>query len=273
MTRPTASEKRENFFRLHETGCFLIPNPWDAGSARMLEHLGFPAIATTSTGYAWSTGRPDYQVTLGDALDHLKTLCAAVDIPVNADFEWGFARSESELQENVGKAIRTGVAALSVEDRDASAPAELSPVEKAASLIGAARKAIDATGERVMLVGRTEELLIRPDGIKAALDRLRAYRDAGADCLYAPGVTNPQDIEAMVRVAEGRPVNVLALSPDLSMADYAQLGVRRVSIGGAFALVAWAAAFEAAKKLKDNDLSGLSRAMPGATLNAMFAPR
>lgn len=273
MTRPTPADKRDAFFKLHEKGCFLIPNPWDAGSARMLEHLGFPAIASTSTGFSWSTGRPDYQVTLDGVLGHLTTLCKAVDIPVNADFEWGFANSASELKDHVIKGVGAGVAGLSIEDRDASAPSDLSPVDKAASLIRAARDAIDSTGERVMLVGRTEELLIRPDGIKSALERLRAYADAGADCLYAPGVTNPKDIEAIVRAVEPRPVNVLAMSPDLTVDDYAQLGVRRVSIGGALSLVAWAATLEAAKKLKNNDLSGLSKRMSSTVLNDMFAPR
>jgi 2-methylisocitrate lyase-like PEP mutase family enzyme len=270
MPRLTTAQKRDAFFALHESGCFVLPNPWDAGSARLLEHLGFAAIATTSTGFAWTMARPDYKVTLDDLLGHLKALSEAVDIPVNADFEWGFASSLGELKANIARAIETGIAALSIEDRNAERPGELYPVEAAVERLRAARQAIDESGQRLMLVGRTEELLLRPASVEEAIGRLVKYAEAGADCLYAPGVSEPGDIEAMVKAVAPKPLNVLALGDDVDVAMYKELGVRRISVGGSLALVGWGAVIAAAEKLKNNDFSGLAGTVSGGNLNAVF---
>jgi len=183
----TLAEKRASFRALHEQGCFVLPNPWDVGSARMLQHLGFAALASTSSGYAWTTGRADYAVTRDDVLQHLTSLCEAVDLPVNADFESGFASDPEGVAANVGLAIRTGVAGLSIEDRELDRPglyAKAFAVER----IRAARAAIDRSGEDVVLVARTEGLLSDPGALRPAIDKLVAFAEAGADCLYAPGV-------------------------------------------------------------------------------------
>jgi 2-methylisocitrate lyase-like PEP mutase family enzyme len=270
MPRLTTAQKRDAFFALHETGCFVLPNPWDAGSARLLEHLGFPAIATTSTGFAWTMARADYRVPLDELLGHLKALSEAVDVPVNADFEWGFASSLGELKTNIARAIETGIAALSIEDRNAERPSELYPVDVAVERLRTARQAIDESGQRVMLVGRTEELLLRPASVEEAISRLARYAEAGADCLYAPGVTAPKDIEAMVKAVAPKPLNVLAIGEEVDVALYEKLGVRRISVGGSLALVGWGAVLAAAEKLKNNDFSGMAGGVSGGNLNAVF---
>src|SRR3954469_17308524 len=187
MTR-TVIEKRAAFRTLHEKGCFTLPNPWDVGSARMLQHLGFAALASTSSGYARTMGRPDYAVTRADVLQHLTFLCDAVDLPVNADFESGFASDPEGVAANVGLAVQTGVAGLSIEDRNVEAPPALYDRSFAVERIRAARAAIDQSGEDVILVARTEGLLSDPSAITPAIDKLVAFVEAGADCLYAPGV-------------------------------------------------------------------------------------
>jgi 2-methylisocitrate lyase-like PEP mutase family enzyme len=273
MPRLTTAQKRDAFFALHETGCFVLPNPWDAGSARLFEHLGFRAIATTSTGFAWTMARPDYKTELNDLLGHLKALNDAVDIPVNADFEWGFASSLDGLKANITRAIETGIAALSIEDRNAEKPGELYPVDVAVERLRAARQAIDESGQRVMLVGRTEELLLRSTSVEEAISRLVRYAEAGADCLYAPGVSAPGDIEAMVKAVAPKPLNVLAIGEDVDVALYEKLGVRRISVGGSLALVGWGAVLTAAEKLKNNDFSGMAGTVSGGNLNAVFGSR
>jgi 2-methylisocitrate lyase-like PEP mutase family enzyme len=195
----TAAEKRSAFRALHASGCFVLPNPWDVGSARMLQHLGFPALASTSAGSAWSAGRPDYAVTRADVLDHLRVLCAAVDVPVSADFESGFAREPEAVADNVRLALDTGVAGLSIEDRRLDSPGNLYDVALSTERIRAARRAIDDAGARAqsgaaaILVARTEGLLLDPAALTPAIDKLVAFADAGADCLYAlvPGIRNP----------------------------------------------------------------------------------
>src|SRR5918996_670891 len=239
MTR-TVAEKRAGFRALHQQGCFVLPNPWDVGSARMLQHLGFAALASTSAGYAWTTGRPDYAVTRADVLQHLTSLCEAVDLPVNADFESGFASEPEGVAASVGLAIRTGVAGLSIEDRDLDGPG-LYDKALAVERIRAARAAIDQSGEDVILVARTEGLLSDPGALKPAIDKLVAFAEAGADCLYAPGVSGKEDIAAMVRAVAPKPLNVLVMGPEIGVAEFADLGVRRISVGGALARVAWAA--------------------------------
>ena len=185
----TVAEKRAKFRSLHQEGCFVLPNPWDAGSARMLQHLGFAALASTSTGYAWTTGRPDYAVTREDVLGHLASLSASVDIPVNADFESGFAAEPEGVAASVVLAIETGVAGLSIEDRKLDGTNDLFDLSYAVERIRAAREAIDRSGEDVILVARTEGLLSDPAAISPAIDKLVAFAEAGADCLYAPGAS------------------------------------------------------------------------------------
>lgn len=266
----TVAEKRAAFRRLHEQGCFVLPNPWDAGSARMLQHLGFAALASTSSGYAWSRGRPDNQVSRDDVLQHLQQLCAAVELPVNADFEGGFAHEPEAVAANVRLAIDTGVAGLSIEDMQTETPFTLYDEALALQRIRAARAAIDASGADVLLVARTEGLLHDASQISAAIDRLVKFAEAGADCLYAPGVQDPADIAAMVKAVGPKPLNVLMTRPGLSVAQLADLGVRRISVGGALARVAWAAMMEAAQQMQAGSFDGLSNAASGKQMNAIF---
>ena len=265
----STAQHRAAIRALHAKGCFLLPNPWDAGSARLLQHMGFSALASTSSGHAWTAGRPDYAVTRDDVLAHLTLLCAATDLPVNADFESGFAEGPEELVTNVGLAIETGVAGLSIEDRKADGPG-LYDLDAAVERVRAARMAIDRTGLDVILVARTEGLLSDPTAITPAIDRLVAFAAAGADCLYAPGVKKPEDIAAMVRAVAPRPVNVLMSGPGLSVAELAALGVRRISVGGALARVAWAAMQKAAEQMREGSFEGLANAAPGKALNDIF---
>jgi 2-methylisocitrate lyase-like PEP mutase family enzyme len=270
----TPQQKRTAFRALHRQGCFVLPNPWDAGSARLFEHLGFAALASTSSGFAWTTGRPDYAVGRADVLAHLTALCEATDLPVNADFEAGFAADADGVGDSVALAIDAGVAGLSIEDRRMDALGSLHDLPEALDRLAAARAAIDRSGEDVVLVARSETVLVggRPSD---AIDRLVAFADAGADCLYAPGIGMPglstmDDVAALVRAVAPRPVNVLVATPGVSMAALADLGVRRISVGGALALVGWGAVAEAAKRLKDGDFDALAGALPGAELNRIF---
>jgi 2-methylisocitrate lyase-like PEP mutase family enzyme len=267
----TVIEKRAAFRALHAQGCFVIPNPWDMGSARLLQHLGFAALASTSSGFAWTMGRPDYAVTRDDALAHLQALCAATDLPVNADFESGFATDPAGLAHNVKLAIEAGVSGLSIEDRDMEKPAQLYDTALAVERIQAARAAIDQTGTATILVARTEGLLHDKTALTPAIDRLVAFAAAGADCLFAPGVWGKSDIATMVRAVAPRPVNVLVRGPDLNLAALADLGVRRISVGGALARVAWGAVHKAAQTLHAGDFGGLAGAMPHGELNSIFS--
>ena len=265
----STAEKRAAFRALHQQGCFVIPNPWDVGSARMLQHKGFVALASTSSGYAWSTGRPDYAVTRDDVLEHLTALCAAVDLPINADFESGFAADPEGLAGSAELVIATGVAGFSIEDRVFEGSG-LYDTAMAVERIRAARAAIDRSGQDVMLVARTEGLLIDPEQVSAAIDKLVAFAAAGADCLYAPGVRKPADIATMVRAVAPLPVNVLVMQPEVRLAEYADLGVRRISIGGALARVGWSATLAAAEQMKTGSFAGLASGARGDQLNDMF---
>jgi 2-methylisocitrate lyase-like PEP mutase family enzyme len=240
--------KRAAFRALHEQGCFVLPNPWDIGSVRRLEKLGFAALASTSAGMAWTLGLEDGEVPLDDALSHLRLLCDSTDLPVNADFEAGFADDPEEVATHVRLACDTGVAGLSIEDRTGR---ELYPLPLAVERIRASRDAIDRAGGDVVLVGRTEGFLVGRKDIGAAIERLAAYADAGADCLYAPGIQEPAHIEAVVAAVAPKPVNVLLMGAQMRLADLAAQGVRRVSTGGALARAAWAGFDEAAKRLRD----------------------
>lgn len=263
------AKKREAFRALHREGCFVLPNPWDVGSARLLQHLGFAALASTSAGYAWTTGRPDYGLPLSDVLQHLTLLCRAVDLPVNADFESGFAVELEALAGNVQRAIETGVAGLSLEDRDET-QTTLYDTRFAVERVRAARSAIDRHGPDVILVARTEALLLDPTAVTAAIDKLVEFAAAGADCLYAPGVRGAADIAAMVRAVAPKPLNVLVSRPGPSIAELAELGVRRVSVGGALARVGWHAVLDAATELRAGSSAGLSSREPALPLNDIF---
>jgi 2-methylisocitrate lyase-like PEP mutase family enzyme len=265
----TAAQKRRDFRALHQKGCFVLPNPWDRGSARLLQHMGFSALASTSSGYAWTTGRPDNAVTRDDVLQHLASLCEAVDLPVNADFESGFADEPEAVVANVGLAIQTGVAGLSIEDRRMDGTG-LYDAGLAVERIRAARAAIDRSGEDVILVARTEGMLADPAALTPAIDKLVAFAQAGADCLYAPGVQGRENIAAMVRAVAPRPLNVLMFGPGLTVAELAGLGVRRISIGGALARVAWSAVRQAAEQIKQGNFDGLTSGASGKQLNDIF---
>ena len=261
---------RARFRALHQKGCFVIPNPWDLGSARLLQHLGFEALASTSSGHAWTRGRPDYAVTRDDVLEHLTQLCAAVDLPINADFENGFAAQPEDVAANVTLAIQTGVAGLSIEDTKPGGSG-LHELPLAIDRIRAARAAIDRSGEDVILVARTEGMLADAEALTPAIDRLVAFAQAGADCLYAPGVKKKEDIAAMVRAVAPKPLNVLMFGPGLSVAELADLGVRRISVGGALARVALGAMMAAAEEIKTGSFAGLANASPGKRFNDIFA--
>jgi 2-methylisocitrate lyase-like PEP mutase family enzyme len=268
---PLCAAKCAEFRRLHESGCFVIPNPWDVGSARVLQHLGFRAVATTSAGFAWSMARPDNGVTLDDVLAHLRSIADAVDIPVNADFEGGFADEPESLAANVERAVAAGVAGLSIEDSTQHAEHPLHDLPLAVARIRAARAAIDRSGGGVLLTARAECYLVgRPD-LKETIARLRAYAEAGADCLYAPGPRSAEDIGAIVRAVAPKPVNVLVSAPGLTVAELAALGVRRISVGGALARTAWGAFMLAAREIAEGgSFAALGRAMPHAELNGLF---
>jgi 2-methylisocitrate lyase-like PEP mutase family enzyme len=266
----SVAEKRARFRAMHVQGCFVLPNPWDVGSARMFQHLGFSALASTSSGYAWSRGRADYAVTREDVLQHLASVAAAVDLPLNADFESGFALDPEGVAESVRLAIATGIAGLSIEDRDLK-NGGLFDKPMALERLQAARAAIDRSGTGVLLVARTEGLLFDEAAISPAIDRLVAFAEAGADCLYAPGVKGRDNIAAIVRAVSPKPVNVLNMESTMPLAELADLGVRRVSVGGSLARVGWAATVAAAKSIRDGSFLPLANAMPGAELNKIFA--
>ncbi len=272
MTR-TIAEKRADFRALHQQGCFVIPNPWDTGSARYLEGLGFKALATTSSGFAWSQGQADGAMSREHILAHLRELVEATDLPVNADFENGFAADAQGVAESVSLAIEMGVAGLSIEDSTGNADDPLFPLDMAVERLRAARKAIDASGADVLLVGRAENFFAgRPD-LDDAVARIKAYANAGADCLYAPGIKTREQIAAVVAAAGGKPVNLLVGAPsELTLKDIAELGVRRVSVGGGLARAAWGGFIRAARMLADGRFDGFADAAPGAELNAFFKP-
>jgi 2-methylisocitrate lyase-like PEP mutase family enzyme len=271
-TRPSVADKRRAFRQLHEAGCFALPNPWDLGSARFLQSLGFKALATTSAGFAWSRGRPDGSTSREAALAHLHELAAATDLPLNADFESGFAVDAAGIAESVRLAVETGVAGLSIEDSTGQASAPLRSIDAAVERIRAARQAIDRAGGDTLLVGRAECFLVgRPD-LDETLARLKAYANAGADCLYAPGVRTPDQIAALVAGVAPRPLNLLiGFASPLTMQEVAALGVRRVSVGGALARAAWGGFMRAARLLAGpGRFDGFADAASGVELVAFF---
>ncbi len=269
---PTTADKRATFHTLHTSGCFAIPNPWDVGSALALQHLGFKALASTSAGYAWSIGKADRHVTLDDACEHLTALCAAVSLPVNADFEGGFAHEAEKVGANVARAVKTGVAGLSIEDSTGDAAKPLYDRAHAIERIKAARAAIDADKSGVLLTGRCEAFLVGQPDLSLTIDRLLAYSEAGADCLYAPGIKTNEQIIAIVKAVHPKPVNLLIGASGLSLAEAADLGIRRISVGGSLARSAWSGFMRAAREIADKGtFTELANGYPGGDLNKMFS--
>jgi 2-methylisocitrate lyase-like PEP mutase family enzyme len=269
---PIVAAKRRAFHELHQAGCFVIPNPWDVGSARFLQSLGFKALATTSSGFAWSRGRPDGGISRDVALAHLAEICAATDLPVNADFESGFAADAAGVAESVRLACATGVAGLSIEDATGDAARPLYDLDTAVERMRAAREAIDKAGGGVLLVGRAECFLVgRPD-LDETMARLKAYSEAGADCLYAPGIHTPEQIKAVVGAVAPKPVNLLIGSASkLTVQEVAALGVRRISVGGALARAGWGAFMRAARTIAEQGkFDGFVNAASGKELNSLF---
>jgi len=277
------SSATEQFRALHESGCFVLPNPWDVGSAVYLEHLGFKALATTSAGYAFSKGWPDGPafVPRDLMLAHISELVESLSLPVNADFQNGYADEPEDVAANVKHCIATGVAGLSIEDSTGRSDKPLYDFDLAVERIRAARAAIDAStpGAQAscLLTARCEAWLVGDsDPLRTSLDRLVAFADAGADCLYAPGVSNPEEITAIVKAVSPRPINVLVSTHNcaLTVSQLADLGVRRISVGGALARVAWGAFIRAAKDIQDNgSFNAFAAAAPHGELNDLFRDR
>jgi methylisocitrate lyase len=258
----TQQERVAEFRRLHESGCFVMPNPWDAGSARVLQRSGFPALATTSAGFAWTMGRADNHITLEQSLAHLQAMAQAVDVPVNADFEGGFAVDPEDVGRNVSQAVATGVAGLSIEDSTGDAASPLHEFELAVERVRAARQAIDDSGTGVLLTGRSEGFVVgRPD-LDETIRRLRAYADAGADCLYAPRITTIDQVTAVVEAVRPKPVNLLVNAPFITVAQAAELGVRRISVGGTLARAAWGGWLSAAQEIAEHGTFTAFDALP-----------
>jgi 2-methylisocitrate lyase-like PEP mutase family enzyme len=269
---PIVADKRATFRKLHAEGCFVIPNPWDIGTARYLQHLGFKALATTSAGFAFSRGLADNAVPRDAVLAHIAEIVAATDLPVNADFEGGYAETPEGVAESVRLCVETGVAGLSIEDSTGDKERPLYELDLAVARIKAARAAIDKTGGDVLLTGRAECFLVgRPD-LDEVKRRLQAYAAAGADCLYAPGIRTREQIEAVVKAVAPKPVNLLMPGAlGLTVADVAALGVRRISVGGTLARVAWGAVMRAAKQIaNEGRFDTFADAAPHLETNGFF---
>jgi 2-methylisocitrate lyase-like PEP mutase family enzyme len=268
----TVQDKRVEFRRLHAQGCFVLPNPWDVGSAKMLQGLGFKALATTSSGHAWSQGQADGALSRAIVLSHLRTIVAATDLPVNADFESGFASDAEGVAESVRMAIDTGLAGISIEDSTGDANHPLRDVDEAVARLRAARTAIDDSGSDVLLIGRAENFFLGHPDLDDTVSRLRAYAEAGADCLYAPGIRTREEIAAVVAAVAPKPVNLLiGWASEFTLHDVAAIGVRRISVGGALARAAWGGFLRAARGIaEDGRFDGFADATPGKELDAFF---
>ncbi|MGO9932073.1 MAG: oxaloacetate decarboxylase [Steroidobacteraceae bacterium] len=271
--RPSIADKRRAFHRLHEGGCFVIPNPWDVGSARYLQRIGFKALATTSSGFAWSHGHRDGGMSRDRVLDHLTEMVEATDLPINADFESGFAPDAAGVADSVRLAVETGVAGLSIEDSTGDPSKPLYAIDTAVERLSAARKAIDKAGGDALLVGRAECFIVGQPDIQLTMARLKAYANAGADCLYAPGIRSPEHIRAVIGAVAPKPVNLLVgFAADLNVAQIAGLGVRRISVGGALARSAWGGFMRAAELIiEQGKFDGFGAAAPGKDLDAFFS--
>jgi 2-methylisocitrate lyase-like PEP mutase family enzyme len=267
----TISSRYEVFHQLHQSGCFVMPNPWDRGSARLLAGLGFPALATTSSGFALSRGRADHHVSLEETLDHLRSMAEVVEIPINADFEGGFATMPADVGANVLLATATGIAGLSIEDSTGDNSNPLFDFALATERIAAARHAIDESKMGILLTGRSEGFIAgRPD-LTETIRRLTAYAEAGADCLFAPGIRTKAEIGAIVKAVSPKAVNVLVGSDFTTVAELRDLGVRRISVGGALARAAWTGFLQAAKEIAERGtFTGLSGAVSFADIKQLF---
>ncbi len=275
MDKSNFASRREAFRKLHQSGCFVIPNPWDIGTARYLRHLGFPALATTSSGFAFSRGLSDddWEVPRDAMLQHIAELVAAIDLPVNADFKSGYAHQPEAVAENVRLCVETGVAGLSIEDSTGDRANPLYDLSLATERIRAARAAIDQSGSGVLLTARAECYLVGiPDALNESIRRLQSYSEAGADVLYAPGPRTREDIRAIVTELHPKPVNVLmSANTGLSVADLAAIGVRRISVGSALARAAWAGFINAATAIaEEGSFAGFENAVAFAELNGFF---
>jgi 2-methylisocitrate lyase-like PEP mutase family enzyme len=271
--RPSTADKRKAFRALHASGCFVIPNPWNVGSARYLQGLGFKALASTSAGHAHAMGYPDGGQTMEDVLAHYRELTAATDIPLNADFENGFADDPDKVAENVTKCIATGVAGLSIEDSPQHGDFPLYDFDKALARVKAARAAIDKAGGDVVFTARTEGFIRgRPD-LEETIRRLKAFADAGADCFYSPGIKTREQIEATVKAVGGKPVNFLNSGAfGFSVDDLAKMGVRRISVGGSLSRVAMHAFIKMAKEISEQGtFTGFDGLITNAELNKFFS--
>lgn len=268
------TDRTRAFRQLHAAGCFVLPNPWDVGSARVLAQLGFTALATTSSGFAWSTGHADNDVALDIVLAHLRAMTAGVDLPFNADFEGGFAVAPEGVAANVRTAAGTGISGVSIEDSTRDAASPLFDFVLSVERVKAARRAIDESGTGIVFTARSEGFIAgRPD-LAETIRRLTAYADAGADCVYAPGLRTKEDIRAVVTAVSPTPVNVLMSSGAATVAELADIGVRRISVGGALARAAWSGFLEAAAEIAEHGTFGsLGRAVSGSTLNERFRAR
>ena len=272
-TARTTRQKRDDFFQLHQTGCFTIPNPWNIGTAKCLEQMGFAALASTSSGHAYANGMPDGTQSLDLVLAHLSELAAAVTVPLNADFENGYADDIAQMQQNIIKCVATGVAGLSIEDAPQGAADGLYDFAEATSRIRAARAAIDQTGERVLLTARTEGFIRGAPDLEQTTRRIAAFVEAGADCVYAPGINTAEQISAVVRAADGCPVNVLCGSAmGMTVSQLEQLGVRRISVGGALARVAMDSFLRVARQIaQEGRFDGFGGIIGGAELDRLFS--
>jgi 2-methylisocitrate lyase-like PEP mutase family enzyme len=273
MTQPSAAEKRKTFRKLHETGCFVIPNPWNVGSARYLQSLGFPALATTSSGYAHAQGYADGALGSDAVLAHFRELAAATDVPLNADFEDGLADDLEGLSQNVTRCVATGVAGLSIEDSPNNSATPLYPVDVAVARVKAARGAIDRAGGDVIFTARAEGFIRGVPDLDDVIRRLRAFKDAGADCLYAPGIKTREQIEAVVRAVAPKPVNFLNSGAfGFTVEDLAGMGVRRISVGGSLARVAMHAFIRVATEIaRDGKFDGFAGLISNPELNKFFS--
>jgi 2-methylisocitrate lyase-like PEP mutase family enzyme len=268
------AEKVDAFRRLHAEGCFVMPNPWDVGSAVALEGMGFQALATTSAGHAWAIGRADGSVPRDETLEHLRQIAGAVGVPLNADFEGSFADDPEEVAANVKLATATGIAGLSIEDSTGDGDEPLYEFDLAVERIRAARSAIDESGTGVLLTGRSEGFVVgRPD-LEETIRRLQAYAAAGADCLYAPFISTPEQVSAIVAAVAPKPVNLLVYAPFITVAEAASLGVHRISVGGALARAAWHGALAAAQEIAGEGTFSRLAGVPGLPeLNSLFETR
>jgi 2-methylisocitrate lyase-like PEP mutase family enzyme len=273
MSRPSTAEKRKTFRKLHEAGCFVIPNPWNVGTAHYLQGLGFKALATTSSGYAHSQGYADGALGHDTVLAHFRELADATDVPLNADFEDGLADSLDGLAENVTRCVATGIAGLSIEDSPNDASVPLYPLDVAVARVRAARAAIDRAGGEVVFTARAEGFIRGVPDLDDVIRRLKAYKDAGADCLYAPGIKTREQIEAVVKAAAPRPVNFLNSGAfGFTVSDIAAMGVRRISIGGSLARIAMHAFIRAATEIAhDGKFDSFAGLISNNELNKFFS--